>query len=67
MIARTAAVATVLFARSARAQTNYSPALKRIAIVDPSVKPEEITINGYSGWKAYFAELNRHGYVEGRT
>jgi putative tryptophan/tyrosine transport system substrate-binding protein len=63
----TAAAATVLFARSVRAQTNSSPAPKRIAIVDPSVKPEEMTINGYSGWKAYFAELNRHGYVEGRN
>jgi ABC-type uncharacterized transport system substrate-binding protein len=65
-IAGTAATATAVFARSARAQTN-SQLAKRIAIVDPAAEPEEVTINGIPSFKAYLTELNRLGYVEGQN
>ena len=58
-IAGTAATAAVGLPWSAGAQTSSSPASKRIAIVDPAARAEEL--------KAYFTELSRLGYVEGRN
>jgi putative ABC transport system substrate-binding protein len=57
-IAGTAATATVGLPWSACAQTNSSPASKRIAIVDAASATHH---------KAYFTELSRLGYVEGRN
>ena len=61
-----AATAVLVLGTSARAQTNARMP-KRIAIVDPIWKPEEVTINGTPGFKAYLTELNRLGYVEGEN
>jgi putative tryptophan/tyrosine transport system substrate-binding protein len=66
-IAGIAAMATVGLPWSACAQTNSSPTAKRIAIVDPALKAEELSINSTTPHKAYFTELNRLGYVEGRN
>jgi len=38
--------------------------MKRIAIVHPSRKVDELTINGPPWYKAFFEELSRLGYVE---
>jgi putative tryptophan/tyrosine transport system substrate-binding protein len=64
-IAGIAATATI--ARSARAQTTSLPTPKRIAIVDPASTAEDLTINGITAFKAYFRELHRLGYTEGRN
>jgi putative tryptophan/tyrosine transport system substrate-binding protein len=61
-----AATAVLVLGTSARAQTNAQMP-KRIAIVDPIWKPEEVTINGYFAYKAYLTELNRLAYVEGEN
>ena len=58
-----AATAVLVLGTSARAQTNARMP-KRIAIVDPIWKPEEVTINGTPGFKGYLTELKRLGYVE---
>jgi putative ABC transport system substrate-binding protein len=54
-------------ARWACAQTNSSPASKRIAIVDPAARAEDLSINSATPVKAYFTELSRLGHVEGRN
>jgi putative ABC transport system substrate-binding protein len=66
-IARTAAMATVGLPWSAGAQTSSSPGSKRIAIVDPASRAEDLTINSAIPIKAYFTELSRLGYVDGRN
>jgi putative ABC transport system substrate-binding protein len=61
-IARTAALA-FSFASRAHAQTSArSPVTKRIAIFYPSELPKESRAA-----KAYFDELNKLGFVEGRN
>jgi len=51
-----------------RAETNAQlSAPKRIALVSPSERPEGMTINGSRGFRAYFQELNRRGYIEGKN
>jgi putative ABC transport system substrate-binding protein len=50
---------------AARAQ---QPArMKRIAVVHPAEKVADMTINGRPGFRAFFEELNRLGYVEGQN
>jgi putative tryptophan/tyrosine transport system substrate-binding protein len=50
---------------AARAQ---QPAkMKRIAVVHPAEKVAGMTINGRPGFRAFFEELNRLGYVEGQN
>src|SRR5262249_41623725 len=67
-IAGTAATAGLSFVGSAFAQTNArSPVTKRIALVHPAEKPEGMTVNGRRGFRAFFEELNRLGYVEGKN
>jgi putative tryptophan/tyrosine transport system substrate-binding protein len=66
-MAGAAATATVGFPTSARAQTASVSTPKRIAIVDPASKAEEVTINGIRSFKSYFSELNRLGYIEARN
>jgi putative tryptophan/tyrosine transport system substrate-binding protein len=67
-IAGTAATAAFSFARLACAQTNArSPATKRVAIVHVAEKVEDMTVKGRRYFKAYFGELNRLGYVEGKN
>jgi len=52
----------------AYAETNpQSSVQKRIAMVHPTEKPEGMTINGRRGFRAYFQELNRLGYIEGKN
>ena len=41
--------------------------MKRIAMVHPSRKVDELTINGAPHYKAFFEELGRLGYVEGQS
>jgi len=67
-IAGTAATAALSLARPACAQTDTrSPVIKRIAIVHPTEKPEEMTVNGRRTFKGFFSELNRLGYHEGQS
>src|SRR5262249_23959141 len=66
-IARSAATAAVGLPWPARAQTSSSPASKRIAIVDSGNRAEDLTINSAHPIKAYFTELSKVGYVEGRN
>jgi putative ABC transport system substrate-binding protein len=67
-IAGTAATAALSLARPVYAQTNArSPVVKRIAFVHPSEKVEDMTINGRRTFRAYFGELNRLGYIEGKN
>jgi putative ABC transport system substrate-binding protein len=63
-----AATAGLSFIGSAFAQINArSPTIKRIAFVHPTEKPEGMTVNGRRGFRAFFEELNRLGYVEGKN
>ena len=41
--------------------------MKRIAIVHPSSKVDDLTINGNGRYKAFFEELTRLGHVEGKN
>ena len=41
--------------------------MKRVAMVHPSVKVDDLTINGPAAFKAFFKELSRLGYVEGQN
>jgi putative ABC transport system substrate-binding protein len=67
-IAATAATAAVGFARPIHAQNDIkSPDTKRIAVFHPSEPPEGLTVNGRRGYKAYFGELRRLGYIEGQN
>jgi putative ABC transport system substrate-binding protein len=67
-IAAAAATTALSYAGKAYAQASAGkPVRKRIAIVHPSDKVEEITVNGRRSFKAYFGELNRLGYVEGKN
>ena len=53
------------FARSAVAQ--HSTGMKRIAMVDPALKVEDMKIGGDSGSTIVLQELQRLGYVEGQN
>ncbi len=44
-----------------------SPVPKRIALVHPNLPPEQLTSSGRRGFKAYFQELDRLGYIEGKN
>src|SRR6266478_2057512 len=50
---------------AARAQQRAK--MKRVAMVHPSRKVDELTINGPPFYKAFFEELSRLGYVEGQN
>jgi putative ABC transport system substrate-binding protein len=41
--------------------------MKRIAMVHPSNKVDDLTINGHPVYKAFFEEMSRLGYVEGQN
>jgi putative ABC transport system substrate-binding protein len=41
--------------------------MKRMAMFHPTEPPEGMTVNGRRSYKAFFAELNRLGYFEGRN
>jgi putative ABC transport system substrate-binding protein len=41
--------------------------VKRVAMVHPSAKVDDLTINGPAAFKAFFEELSRLGYVEGQN
>jgi len=41
--------------------------MKRVAMVHPSAKVDDLTINGPAAFKAFFEELSRLGYVEGQN
>ena len=41
--------------------------MKRVAMVHPSRKVDDLTINGPAAFKAFFEELSRLGYVEGQN
>ena len=43
-----------------------SPVPKRIALVHPSLPPDQIN-SGRRTFKAYFQELDRLGYIEGKN
>jgi putative tryptophan/tyrosine transport system substrate-binding protein len=57
--------ATAMWPLAARAQ---QPArMKRIAIVTPATKVSEISVSGRPYYRAFFEELTRLGYVEGKN
>jgi putative ABC transport system substrate-binding protein len=67
-IAGTVATAAFGFARPAFSRTDARPPrIKRIAFVHAAEKVEDMTVNGRRSFKAYFGELNRLGYIEGRN
>jgi putative ABC transport system substrate-binding protein len=66
-IAGTAALAAMGFAHPVFAQANPSPGVKRLAIFHPTETIEGLTIKGRPGYKAFFRELNRLGYIEGQN
>ena len=67
-IAGTVAIAAMGIAQPICAQTNApSPVTKRIAIFHPTEPPAGLTVDGRRAYKAYFAELNRLGYIEGQN
>jgi putative ABC transport system substrate-binding protein len=67
-IAGTAASAAFGLVRPAYAQTDARPpGIKRIAFVHSTTKPEEMTVNGRRFYWAYFGELSRLGYIEGKN
>jgi putative ABC transport system substrate-binding protein len=57
-----AAVAAPRLARAQQAGKVY-----RVAILTPATPMAEITATGSATWKAFFGELGRFGYVEGRN
>src|SRR5215213_6822864 len=65
-IAGTAATAAMNVARPVCAQTQFL-VINRIAIVDPAIRAEELTINGHAGLKAYFVALTNRGFIEGQN
>ena len=65
-IAGSAVTAAISFAGPVCAQTRSS-VVNRIAIVDPAIRAEDLTINGHAGLKAYFGALNSLGYIEGQN
>jgi putative tryptophan/tyrosine transport system substrate-binding protein len=59
-------VATVMFATAMRHATAQQPAkMKRVAMVHPATKPDEMRIGGDPNYAIIFEELQRLGYVEG--
>src|SRR6267378_7647430 len=61
-------IAGLMVAPTMRAAIAQQPAkMKRIAMVHPSRKVDELTINGVPPYKAFFEELGRLGYVEGQN
>ena len=44
-----------------------SPVPKRIALVSPSLRPDQMTSSGRRSFKAYYQELDRLGYIEGKN
>ena len=65
-IAGSAVTAVISFAGPVCAQTRSS-VVNRMAIVDPAIRAEDLTINGHAGLKAYFGALNSLGYIEGQN
>ena len=67
-IVGTFATSAMGFAQPICAQTNGSALVtKRIAIVHPTEKPEGLTVNGRQGYRVFFGELNKRGFVEGHN
>jgi putative ABC transport system substrate-binding protein len=67
-IAGTAASAAFGLVRPAYDQTGARPpGIKRIAFVHAAEKVENMTVNGRRSIKAFFEELNRLGYLEGKN
>ena len=61
-------IAALMLAPTMRAAIAQQPAkMKRVAMVHPSRKADEQTINGLPTYKAFFEELSRLGYVEGQN
>lgn len=61
-------IAGLIVAPTMRAAIAQQPAkVKRIAIVHPSRKIDELTIRGPPVYKVFFEELSRLGYVEGQN
>ena len=44
-----------------------SPLPKRIAVVNPSLPRDQMTSSGHRAFSAYFQELDRLGYIEGKN
>ena len=44
-----------------------SPVPKRVALVNPSLPLDQMTSSGRRTFKAYFQELDRLGYIEGKN
>src|SRR5882724_8436679 len=58
-------IAGLMLAPTMRVAVAQQPArMKRVAMVHPSRKVDDLTINGPPHYKAFFEELSRLGYVE---
>ena len=55
--------AAVLWPFAARAQQPVK--MKRLAMIDPSATPVDMSIRGNPGYTTFFEEMKRLGYVEG--
>jgi putative ABC transport system substrate-binding protein len=61
-------IAGLMVAPTIRAAMAQQPAkMKRMAIVHPSRKVDELTISGPPVYKVFFGELSRLGYIEGQN
>src|SRR6266576_2413610 len=61
-------IAALMLASTMRVAVAQQPAkMKRIAMVHPSRKVDDLTIHGPPFYKAFFEELSRLGYVEGQN
>jgi putative tryptophan/tyrosine transport system substrate-binding protein len=61
-------IAALMLASTMRAAIAQQPAkMKRIAMVHPSRKVDDLTIHGPPVYKTFFEELSRLGYAEGQN
>jgi putative ABC transport system substrate-binding protein len=60
-------VATAAMPQRVFAQSAPSTGIKRIAVFHPTENPDRLSFKTRGAYSAFFVELNRLGYVEGKT
>jgi putative ABC transport system substrate-binding protein len=66
-IAGTAATAAISVAQPVFAQTGPSTGIKRIAVFHPTENPNGLNFRTHGAYSAFFVQLKRLGYVEGKN